>query len=516
MALKEGQRNYFWFHRWLYSVRFKITLVSVVVVGVALFGASQVLLTTLRSQLQSSVVSQTKTQEAAVVSLLSSGSISNPLPLPRSEIAVQVIDSHNNVVASTSGIVGQSSAVASFESPKTAVSFVSVPKWMSVGDSDEFNKRAVMVTSTVGAPGGMNLSVTNAQSDITLNLSPTSSDSQSAQTSGGGATPKLVTKTYHSVFKVMALESMSTVDQSTQTVLKVISIAFPLLLVIVALLVIMLTSRTLKPVERINREVASITGSNLHNRISVPPSMDEISELAVTMNQMLERLDNSAERSKRFVADASHELRSPLSAIQAELEVGILHPEATDWHRTATDALEESRRMQRIVEDLLMLARADSGKVLVHTLLPVDLDDLVLGEAARLRVSGLVTVDTRAVSGGRVTGDPHYLLRVVRNLSNNAARHARSKVTFALHNASGLVQLEVSDDGKGVPEELREKIFERFARLDEARSRDDGGSGLGLSIVRTIVEAHGGTVEVTGKPDGSGGARFVVRIPTLT
>ncbi|TAN24920.1 MAG: HAMP domain-containing histidine kinase [Actinomycetota bacterium] len=515
MDSKEGQGNYSWFHRWLYSVRFKITLVSVLVVGIALFSASRVLLTTLRSQLQSSAISQTKTQEAAVVSLVSSGTLSNPLPLPRSEIAVQVIDSHNNVVASTSGIGGQGSAVESFDSPKAAVSFVPVPRWMSVGDPDEFNSRAVMVTSTVGAPNGMNLSVTNEQPGLTLNLGPGSTNSQTTQTTSGGTSPKIVTKTYHSVFRVMALESMSTVDQSEHTVLKVISIAFPLLLVIVALLVIMLTSRTLKPVERINREVSSITGSNLHNRISVPPSKDEISELAVTMNQMLERLDDSAERSKRFVADASHELRSPLSAIQAELEVGILHPEATDWQRTANDALEESRRMQRIVEDLLMLASADSGKVLVHTLLPVDLDDLVLGEAARLRLSGKVAVDTKAVSGGRVTGDPHYLFRVVRNLSNNAARHARSKVTFALQKAGDVVQLEVSDDGKGVPEELREKIFERFARLDEARSRDDGGSGLGLSIVRTIVEAHGGTVEVTGKPDGSSGARFVVRIPTL-
>lgn len=515
MVLQDGQRNYSWFHRWLYSVRFKIALVSVLVVGIALFGASRVLLTTLRSQLHSSVINQTRTQEAAVASLVSSGSISNPLPLPRSEIAVQVLDSRNNVIASTSNIYGQPSALPSFNSPQTEVSYIPVPKGMLIGDPDESDRQAVMVTTVVGVPGGIHLTVTNEPSGLTLNLNPGSPDSQNAQSTTVTQPQKVVTKTYDSVFRIVALESMATVDQSALTVVRVISIAFPLLLGVVALLVILLTARALKPVERISREVALITGSNLHNRISVPPARDEISELAVTMNQMLERLDDSAERSKRFVADASHELRSPLSVIQTELEVGLLHPEATDWQRTANDALEESRRMQRIVEDLLMLARADSGKVLVHTLLPVDMDDLVLGEAARLRLSGKLTVDTRAVSGGRVTGDPHYLLRVVRNLSNNAARHAQSRVTFALNKEGGFVQLEVADDGKGVPEELREKIFERFTRLDEARSRDNGGSGLGLAIVRTIVEAHGGTVDVTGNRDGSKGARFVVRIPTI-
>jgi len=419
------------------------------------------------------------------------------------------------VAVSPTRFFGQPSALPSFNSSKTEVSFVPVPKGMLIGDPDESDRHAVMVTNVVGLPNGIDLTVTNEPSGLTLNLNPGSQDSQSTHSTTAPAPQKAVTRTYHSVVRVVALQSMATVDQSVLTVVRVISIAFPLLLGIVALLVILLTARALKPVERISREVALITGLNLHNRISVPPARDEISELAVTMNQMLGRLDDSAERSKRFVADASHELRSPLSVIQTELEVGLLHPEAVDWQRTANDALEESRRMQRIIEDLLMLARADSGKVLVHTLLPVDLDDIVLGEAVRLRLSGRLTVDTRAVSGGRVTGDPHYLLRVVRNLSNNAARHAQSRVTFSLHKDGELVQLEVTDDGKGVPEELREKIFERFTRLDEARSRDDGGSGLGLAIVRAIVEAHGGTVVVTGNPDGSRGARFIVRIPTL-
>ncbi|MDA8271234.1 MAG: HAMP domain-containing sensor histidine kinase [Actinomycetota bacterium] len=514
MVSQHREKRYPWFRRWLYSVRFKIALVSVLVVGIALFGASRVLLTTLRSQLHSSIINQTRTQEAAVVSLVSSGSIMNPLPLPRNEISVQVLDTNNQVIASTANIAGEPSALASLKSAISEVSYVPLPKGMLLSDPDESDHRAVMVTTVVGQPNGINLTVSNQPTGFTLNLN-SSQESQGTQTSAAPAPQRVVTKTYHSVFRVVALESMATVDQSVMTVVKVISIAFPLLLGIVALLVILLTARSLKPVERISREVAAITGSNLHNRISVPPARDEIAGLAVTMNQMLERLDDSAERSRRFVADASHELRSPLSVIQTELEVGLLHPEAVDWQRTANDALDESRRMQRIVEDLLMLARADSGKILVHTLLPVDLDDLVLGEASRLRLSGTVAVDTRAVSGGRVTGDPHLLLRVVRNLSNNAARHAQSRVTFALHKDGGFVQLEVADDGRGVPEELREKIFERFTRLDEARSRDDGGSGLGLSIVRTIVEAHGGSVEVKENPDGSRGARFVVRIPTL-
>lgn len=512
MALSQGAGKYPWIQRLLYSVRFKITLAAVLVVGIALFTASQVLLTFLNSQLENSVINQTKTQEAAVVSLVESGTVSNPLPMPRSDVAVQVLDSNNAVVASTSNIAGQPSIIASFNSPKREVSFVPAPKDVALGDPDESDRRAVLASSVVSGPGGakMNLAVNDQVPHIALAL-------KSAQTVFGSTTTTgpLPARHYSSVFRVAALASLATADASALTVVRLISVIFPLLLAVVAFLVIFLTARALKPVERITREVGEITGTNLHSRISVPPSKDEISELAVTMNQMLERLDDSAERSKRFVADASHELRSPLSVIQTELEVGLLHPDGTDWQRTAADALEESRRMQRIVEDLLMLARADSGKILVHTLLPVDLDELVLAEAARLRLSGTLTVDTRSVSGGRVTGDPHYLLRVVRNLSNNAARHANSKVTFVLYESQGMVNLEVGDDGKGVPEELREKIFERFTRLDEARSRDEGGSGLGLSIVRTIVEAHGGSVAVRGQPDGGRGARFVVSIPAL-
>lgn len=514
MVLDEGFRSHSWFQRLFYSVRFKITLAAVLVVGVALFVASQILFGTLRSQLENLVVNQTRTQESAIAALVNSGSITNPLPLPRSDVSVQVLDRQNNVVASTANIAGQLSLLSSFNSPKRTVSFVSNAKRFALSDPDESDRRAVLVSTVVGSGSGIDLSVDSQPIGPTLKLNGSAGTGFSGSSISG--TPgKSSVKHYHSVFRVVALASLATVDQSSVTVIRVIAIVFPLLLAVLAFLVIFLTARALKPVERINREVASITGSNLHNRISVPPSKDEISELAVTMNQMLERLDSSAERSKRFIADASHELRSPLSVIQTELEVGLLHPDGTDWQQTAADALEESRRMQRIVEDLLILARADSGKVLVHTLLPVDLDEIVLAEAARIRLSGVLSVDTKAVSGGRVTGDPHYLLRVVRNLANNAARHARSKVTFVLYKSQGVVHLEIADDGRGIPPELREKIFERFTRLDEARSRDEGGSGLGLSIVRTIVEAHGGTVEVSDNPDNSSGARFIVRIPTV-
>lgn len=515
MSPDKSRSRFSWFYRALYSVRFKITLAAVLVVGIALFTASEILFSALHSQLEASVVSLTKTQEAAAVSLVESGTISNPLPLPRSDIAVQVIDQNNQVVASTANIAGQGSLLTSFDSPKREVSFIPTPGDLPLGNTDESDRRSVLVTTLVtSVKGGTNLVVVNDSIQPTLTLGP-SVKSDGASDLASGTQGGVFSKTYHSNFRVVAVASLATVDQSSVTVVRVITVVFPLLLVVVALLVILLTSRALKPVERINQEVDAITGSNLHNRVSVPPSKDEISRLAVTMNEMLERLDSSAERSKRFVADASHELRSPLSVIQTELEVALLHPETTDWQRTSADALEESRRMQRIVEDLLMLAKADSGKILVHTLLPVDLDELVLAEASRLRLSGALIVDTRSVSGGRVMGDPHYLLRVVRNLSNNAARHAATRVSFAVFESNDMVHLEVGDDGKGVPEALREKIFERFTRLDEARSRDDGGSGLGLSIVRTIVEAHGGSVSVTENHDGSSGARFVVILPAV-
>ncbi|MBC2960834.1 HAMP domain-containing histidine kinase [Nocardioides deserti] len=310
-------------------------------------------------------------------------------------------------------------------------------------------------------------------------------------------------------YGVVVAASLEDVEESTDALVAPLTLGLPLVLLLVGGTTWVVAGRALAPVERIRREVEGITGDRLDRRVPEPPARDEVRRLAVTMNAMLARLQTSSERQQQFVADASHELRSPLASIRQTAEVAREHPGALPEGELAEAVLEESARMQRLVEQLLLLTRADEG-ALVRTHRDVDLDDLALTEARRVRRAGL-TVDTGAVAPGRVQGDPLALAQVVRNLVDNAARHATSAVALAVTDHGDAVELAVEDDGAGVPEADRERVFERFVRLDDARARDAGGSGLGLAIVRETVAAHGGTVAVSGS--SLGGARFVVRLP---
>jgi signal transduction histidine kinase len=226
----------------------------------------------------------------------------------------------------------------------------------------------------------------------------------------------------------------------------------------------------------------------------------------------LDRLEESQARQRRFVADASHELRSPLAVIRQHAEVALAHPERTDVAKLAGTVRAEGDRMHRLVEDLLLLARADDDPVSVpHP--PVDLDDLVFEVAAELRRSSPLRVDTTGVSAGRVAGDQNQLRRIVQNMADNAARHARGTIGFVLQeDGAGTTRLCVDDDGPGIDAGDRQRVLERFVRRDGARARDAGGSGLGLAIVAEIVAAHGGTVTIGTSP--LGGARFEVSFPS--
>jgi len=305
--------------------------------------------------------------------------------------------------------------------------------------------------------------------------------------------------------------SLEPVEETMALVRRTVALGAPALLALVAVTAWFVIGRALRPVDAIRAEVADITGRSLDRRVPVPAADDEISRLATTMNDMLDRLESAADRQRRFVADASHELRTPLAAARTDLEVALAHPSSADWTATATELLAENLRMEHLVTDLLYLAKADSSGQRAP-LAPVDLDDLVLREAARLRAGTAVRIDTSRVSAAAVAGRRDELARVVRNLLHNAVRHASSIVTITLRAADTQSTLVVEDDGPGVPPADRERIFERFARLDDARSVDDGGTGLGLAIAREIVEAHGGTV---GVQDGSAGARFVVTLPAM-
>jgi signal transduction histidine kinase len=304
--------------------------------------------------------------------------------------------------------------------------------------------------------------------------------------------------------------SLDAIAEGVAVLVGSLAAGVPVVVAVLTLLVWWLAGRVLAPVEAIRSVVAGIGGTDLHRRVRQPPGDDEISRLARTMNQMLDRLADALGRQQRFVADASHELRSPLTRIRTELEVDLAsaHPpeQLCETHRSV---LEEVVGLQRLVDDLLQLARADAG-VAGDRRQPVDLDDLVLREARRVRASGRVALDITGVSAAQVIGDPDRLARAVRNLVDNAERHAAERVALTLTELDGTAVFTVSNDGPAIPADQREQIFERFGRLDNARDRGTGGAGLGLAITRDIVERHGGTVAAEPVPTG---ARFVARIP---
>jgi signal transduction histidine kinase len=301
--------------------------------------------------------------------------------------------------------------------------------------------------------------------------------------------------------------TLEDVESSTAVLLRTLAVAVPVSTAVLAALIWWLVGRVLRPVEAIRTEVEGISASRLDRRVPEPATSDEIARLAHTMNAMLDRLAGSADRQRRFVADAAHELRSPLARIRAELEVDAAHPESADLAGTHAAVLAQARTLQRLVEDLLLLARGDSGALRPGRGAPVDLDDVV-GRVVRLQADP--RIDTRGVAPVQVAGDAEQLDRAVRNLLDNAVRHARDRIAVTLAERDGAVELAVADDGPGVPAADAERVFERFTRLDDARSAGDGGSGLGLAIAREIAERHGGTLVLA---PGSDGARFVLRLP---
>ncbi|MGZ4575655.1 MAG: sensor histidine kinase, partial [Mycobacteriaceae bacterium] len=296
-----------------------------------------------------------------------------------------------------------------------------------------------------------------------------------------------------------------------ETVALLLAGGIPVLVLVVGAATYALVGRSLLSVERMRTRVAAITGADLSERVPVPPDRDEISRLAQTLNAMLTRIEAGHDAQRRFVGDASHELRSPLATVTAALELARDRPEVLDHALLTETLLPEAARMRNLVEDLLLLAGADErGPSLL--LGDVDLDDIVDAECRRLRASSELVV-TASIQPTRVRGDVARLSRVVRNLVDNAARYAHHSVDLRVALEDGEGVLVVSDDGSGIPDAERARVFERFVRLDRDRARAAGGSGLGLAIVAEIVAAHHGSIEVHGSP--AGGAEFVLRLPVV-
>ena len=270
-------------------------------------------------------------------------------------------------------------------------------------------------------------------------------------------------------------------------------------------------TKTLQPVCAISGKLATIRPSNLSERVPLPRHDDEFKELAQTTNQTLERAQTAIQQQLRFASDASHDLRNPLAAMHTEIDDALMQPEETDWVATADRLLESVERLQDLVTNLLEISRLDAGVIGQPDLL--NLAVLVAGELdhrQRDQQQSKIRVVRRFSSGVMVNGERIGLERLLDNLMDNAERHAHFTVTVTVEHRGDAAVLEVHDDGSGVPPDQREVIFQRFARLQDARAKDAGGSGLGLSIARQIAEAHGGTLTIEGSPSG---ARFVARFP---
>ena len=312
-------------------------------------------------------------------------------------------------------------------------------------------------------------------------------------------------------YVVLVAAPLQVQTDTLRTVGLLLLAAAPLLVALVAVAVWVLVGQSLRIVERIRRQVAEIDGRRLHERIEVPLTGDEIAALASTMNQMLDKLEHSNNSHRAFFSDASHELRSPLSTLVTTAEVASLDESGKTWLDMQQTVLSESNRMQSLVEDLLTLAKVDAHQLRLDVQ-DVDLEDVLDSEIKRLR-----TVSSLQVGAGlqpvRVRGDERRLAQVFRNLLDNAARHAKSRIVVGMERRPSEVVVSVDNDGEIISPEDRDRVFERFARLDASRSTDGGGSGLGLAISREIMGAHGGAVVAT---ESDGWCRFEVILPTAS
>jgi len=437
----------------LATIRAGTTAVAIVIVAIALVAGAMALLTVLRGTLVDEVKDAAGAQALEVARQLDSGRPPILEVAPSDEQLIQVLSPDGSVVASSRNVAGEA-AVARLRPGESE-------QVLTPLDSEEFMAVA-----------------------------------EGAQTSDGPRT-------------VLVARALIGVFETTAVVTKVMLIGLPLLLVVVAVTTWVMVGRALAPVDAIRREVDEISAAQLYRRVPQPDADDEIGRLAATMNRMLVRLEGARNSQRRFVSDASHELRSPITTIRQHAEVALAHPDRLTAQELADVVLAEQTRMQSLVEDLLLLARADER--MPPSRAPIDLDDLAFEEGHRLRATTSKRVDMSGVGAARVQGDADALHRVLRNLGENAARYASSRVDIALADLGDDVVLTVDDDGPGIPESERERVLQRFVRLDEARSRDDGGSGLGLSIVDEVVRAHGGSMSITQSP--LGGTRIEVTLP---
>ncbi len=308
---------------------------------------------------------------------------------------------------------------------------------------------------------------------------------------------------------IYAAAPTSGVDQSTAELVGTLLVGCPFLITLLAVITWALVGRALRPVEAMRRQVSALGGADGHHRIPLSQAPDELQRLAGTFNDLLGRIEDSGQRQRQFLADAAHELRTPVAALHTRLDVHATHPDLALSPHDRQQLAGDTARLSALVDSLLTVARLDAhAKLRLH---PGDLDDLIFDQLRRITPTTAIGIDASHVTAAQVNGDRAALDRVVANLLDNAVRHAAHTVTLTLTEATVGVTLTVADDGAGIAIHDRERVFERFTRLDDARTRESGGTGLGLAIVRDIVRAHHGTIVIQ---DNHPGARLVITLPS--
>ncbi|MFB6714100.1 sensor histidine kinase [Streptomyces sp. NPDC056358] len=478
------------------SVRARAALGATVVVALALVGAGLSVLLVLRANLTDQAGLQ-----AEVVAREVAGQLALDVPYDRLEMRaeedhpVQVTDEDGRVVAVSEDLQAISGTGTGQVTPAPSPAAGSSTGSDDDGDDDESDD------GRHSAPGRGE--VDSGEPDFGNGTATVDGETADYRFATVRATTSAgVTLTVH------AGAPLAAEQEAVGSVRGAMLIGLPVLLLVVAVVTWLVTRRALRPVEGIRREMAAITASeDLSRRVPEPGSGDEIARLARTTNETLTALEASVDRQRRFVADASHELRSPIASLRTQLEVGAAHPELLDVPGAVADTV----RLQALAADLLLLARLDAGERPGRTTL--DLGALVHEEVSQRTGDRIaVAVSVPAFGGFEVTGSRGQLARVIGNLLDNAERHAERAVSISARVERGGVVVAVTDDGAGVPPDERERIFERFVRLDDARTRDEGGAGLGLAIARDVASRHGGRLTVEGAREG--GARFELWLPS--
>ncbi|CCK27391.1 two-component sensor kinase [Streptomyces davaonensis JCM 4913] len=461
------------------SVRARATIGATLVVAVALVAAGAAVLLSLRSNLIDQAGTKAERTARNIAAQLASGRPYDRLDLD-DETPVQVVDESGTLVAASEDlerISGTGTAQVTPSPPRPGP---------TSGDDDDDDDDVSL------EPGEIDPDTDFTDGSATIDGTTEDYRFATVRVKAGDGGRLTVT----------AGGSLDAEQSAVNTATTVMLIGFPLLIGVVAAVTWLVTRRAMRPVEGIRSELAAITASqDLARRVPEPATHDEVARLARTTNETLTALEASVERQRRFVADASHELRSPIASLRTQLEVAAAHPEFLDLDGAVADTV----RLQHLAADLLLLARLDAGER------PTE-GRVELAALAEEEAEGRAGVTVGAHAPVEVAGSRGQLGRVLANLLNNAGRHARSAITVTVRREGEWAVVQVADDGDGVPEADRERIFERFVRLDEARSRDDGGAGLGLAIARDVAERHGGTLTVGDAPEG--GALFELRLPS--